>query len=141
MDEECVFCKIIKGKLPSAKVYEDAQVVAFLDIAPVNKGHTLVVPKDHYENIFEVPEEVLAKIIKVTKLLSKAVQQAVEADGITLHQANGSAAGQVIMHFHIHIMPRYENDNAGLTWNHKSYKENEAAEYAEKIKNALKSQH
>ena len=137
MGDDCVFCKIVKGELPAAKVYEDSQIVAFLDIAPVNKGHTLVVPKEHYENIYDLPEELLKRIASLSKKLSTAIKEATSADGITIHQSNGKAAGQVIMHFHIHIMPRYENDSVGLTWKHKKYGEGEATEYASKIRTAL----
>ena len=105
MSEDCVFCKIIAKKAPACIVYEDNSVVAFLSNRPVNEGHTLVVPKKHYENIYELPEDEIAYLFKIVKRLTVAVKDAVNAEGIRIVQNNGWAAGQVIFHFHVHIIP------------------------------------
>jgi histidine triad (HIT) family protein len=105
MAEHCVFCQIIRKESPANFVYEDDRVVAFLTDRPVNEGHTLVVPKKHYENIYEVPEEELAYLSKIVKRVAVAVRDTMAADGIRVVQNNGSAAGQVIFHYHIHIIP------------------------------------
>lgn len=134
--DECLFCKIIKGEVPSTKVYEDDTVFAFLDIAPVNPGHTLVIPKEHSPNLYEIDDDTLCKITAVTKKLSIAIKKALDADGINLEMNNDSVAGQVIFHAHIHIVPRFEGD--GLKhWPGKNYEGGHQEEVAEKIKNAL----
>ena len=105
MSEDCVFCQIIRKEASACIVYEDAQVVAFLSNRPVNEGHTLVVPKKHYANIFEIPEEEAAYLFRIVKRIAHAVRDAMGAEGIRLVQNNGWAAGQVIFHFHVHVIP------------------------------------
>jgi histidine triad (HIT) family protein len=114
MPESCVFCRIAQKEAPASVVYEDEKVVAFLSIQPINVGHTLVVPKKHYENIYEIPEEEVAYLYKIVKNLSHAVQKAVDAEGIRIVQNNGETAGQVIFHLHVHIIPM----NKGSQWVH-----------------------
>jgi histidine triad (HIT) family protein len=94
--------------MPASFVYEDEKVVAFLDIKPLNEGHTLVIPKAHYESIFEIPADLVAYLHGVTKKIAFAVKKATGADGISISQQNGKAAGQEILHFHVHVIPRYE---------------------------------
>jgi histidine triad (HIT) family protein len=130
---DCIFCKIAKGEIPSEKIYEDADVLAFLDIGPVNKGHALVIPKRHYETIMDMPDEALAKVAAVVKKVAAAVKKAVSADGISIGQSNHKSAGQAIPHVHFHVMPRYAND--GLRhWPQGTYAENEMKLYGEKIR-------
>jgi histidine triad (HIT) family protein len=105
MSENCVFCQIIQKKSPACLVYEDEQVVAFLSSHPVNEGHTLVVPKKHYENIYEIPEEEVGYLFKIAKRVAHAVREAIVAKGIRIVQNNGRAAGQVIFHLHVHVIP------------------------------------
>lgn len=112
--EDCLFCKIIKGEIPSFKIYEDDNIFSFLDIKPVTKGHALVIPKKHSENIFEIDEDSLEKVILAGKHVSEMLKKSLNPDGIRLSQSNGKAAGQEIMHFHLHIIPRYENDEIAL---------------------------
>ena len=102
---ECIFCQIIRKEAPASIVYEDEQVVAFLSNRPVNEGHTLVVPKKHYENIYDIPEEEAAYLFKIVKRVAHAVKDATGAEGIRIVQNNGEAAGQVIFHLHVHIIP------------------------------------
>ncbi len=105
MSENCVFCQIIRRESPASFVYEDDLAVVFLSNRPVNEGHALVIPKKHYENIYEVPDEEIAHLFKVAKHISVAVRDAMKAEGIRVVQNNGWAAGQVIFHFHIHVIP------------------------------------
>ncbi len=107
---ECVFCQIIKKQLPASVVYEDDQVIAFLSNRPVNEGHTLVLPKKHYENIYEISEDGVAYLIRVVKRVAHAVKDATGAEGIRVVQNNGWAAGQVIFHLHVHIIPMKPNE-------------------------------
>jgi histidine triad (HIT) family protein len=109
MSESCTFCKIARKEAPSSTVYEDEDVIAFMSIQPINVGHTLVVPKKHYENIYEIPEEEVAYLYKVVKKLAHAVKQAADTEGIRIVQNNGEAAGQVILHMHVHIIPMNKN--------------------------------
>ena len=108
--EDCLFCKIIKGDIPATKVYEDEHCLAFLDINPINKGHTLVIPKEHCKDIYDVPEETLTAVSLVTKKVAIAVKKATGCNGINIGMNNEPAAGQVIFHMHFHVMPRFEND-------------------------------
>jgi histidine triad (HIT) family protein len=110
MAQECIFCQIIRKQSSANIVYEDKQVVAFLSNRPVNEGHTLVVPKKHFENIFEIPEEEAAYLFKVTKRVAEAIRHALSAEGIRVVQNNGRAAGQVIFHLHVHVIPMEPND-------------------------------
>ena len=110
MNTDCLFCKIIKGEIPSAKVYEDKHSYAFLDIKPINPGHTLLVPKKHFANLYEMPDEILANLAPIIKKLGVAIKKAVSADGINIGMNNDPAAGQLVFHAHIHIMPRFKND-------------------------------
>jgi histidine triad (HIT) family protein len=105
MSEPCAFCDIAQKKAPASIVYEDEKVIAFMSIRPINIGHTLVVPKKHYENIYAIPEDEVAHLYRVVKKIAHAVQKAVNAEGIRIVQNNGEAAGQVVFHIHVHIIP------------------------------------
>ncbi len=133
---DCIFCKIIKGEIPSAKVYEDDKVMAFLDIQPVNEGHTLVVPKRHHEDLFDLPEEFLSSGLGAIKKIATAVKKAVDADGINIGMNNGRAAGQAVFHAHFHVIPRFKNDRL-KEWKRKSYQEGEIEAAARRIKDIL----
>ena len=134
---ECIFCKIVEGGLPSYKVYEDSAVLAFLDIFPIHHGHVLVVSKKHTVDIFDTPEEDLKNIIAAAKKIAPAVMKAMKADGINIGMNNKPASGQVVMHAHVHVIPRYKDD--GLkTWPQKPYNNDAEKEHsAAAIKNAL----
>ncbi len=131
--QDCIFCKIAKGEIPCDKIYENDKVLAFLDIAPVNKGHTLVIPKEHHKDLLEMPEHLLAEVAKAAKLIGKAIKESLNADGINIGQNNGKVAGQVVMHFHLHIIPRFDNDGLKM-WPQKKYAEGESKGIAEKIR-------
>ena len=108
MSENCIFCKIARKEAAASILYEDADVMAFMDIRPVSEGHTLIIPKQHYVDIFDTPEDLLAATHKVTKKIATAVKKATKADGISVVQQNGKAAGQDIFHIHVHVIPRFE---------------------------------
>lgn len=130
---DCIFCQIVKGDIPSNRVYEDKEFLAFLDINPVNKGHVLIVPKRHYENSLETPEELLGGIVALAKKIGLALKKAVGAQGVNFGVNNGAAAGQVIFHTHWHVIPRFESDKLSL-WPAKEYEsDEERAEVAAKI--------
>ncbi len=133
---DCIFCKIVRSELPATKVYEDAEVLGFLDIKPVNPGHTLVIPKKHFESIHDTPDELVAKMIIVAKKIAGAIQKNLGAQGVNIGMNNGRAAGQLVLHAHIHVMPRYGTDSFKL-WLGKEYKSGERETVAEKIKSAL----
>ncbi|MBQ8281825.1 MAG: HIT family protein [Lachnospiraceae bacterium] len=136
-DCNCIFCKIIEGSIPSSVVYEDNDFRAILDIAPSHKGHTIVLPKYHAANIFELPEDVAAKALPVVKKVAAAIEDETGCDGVNILQNNGVAAGQTVFHLHIHIIPRFEGDGILPVWPQGSYEKGEAAILAEKIKNRI----
>jgi len=107
LDESCIFCKIVLKQAPSSILYEDEKVIAFLDIRPLNLGHSLVIPKDHFVDIFDIPEKELDAVHEAAKTFSSAIKNATNADGISIIQQNGKAAGQDIFHFHVHVVPRF----------------------------------
>jgi len=130
--DNCIFCKIIKGEIPSTKIYEDDESLAFLDIAPVNIGHTLVIPKQHFENILETPEDTIAHMMKIVKKISHGLE-ALKPDGININMNNKPAAGQMVFHSHIHVIPRYDGDGFGMWHGKRNYNEGEREEIAKKI--------
>ena len=112
-DDSCIFCRIVQKLSPGNIVYEDETVMAFLDINPLNEGHTLVIPKEHHKDIFEIPAELLAYLHGISKRIAIAVKETTKADGISIFQQNGKAADQEIPHLHIHVVPRYESQRMG----------------------------
>ncbi len=135
--DDCLFCKIIKGEIPSAKIYEDDDVFVFLDIAPVNPGHALVVPKKHSIDLLDMEDETVKKVFVAVKKVSKAVLEGVDAEGINVAMNVKPAAGQLVMHSHVHIMPRFDNDGLKL-WKGKKYKEEEQMnKIQERVKSKL----
>jgi len=131
---ECVFCKIVAGEMPSHKIYEDDKVVAFLDINPVNPGHTLIAPKVHYDNVLDTPDDILQHMIVVIKKITPAILKGVGSESCNIEINNGAIAGQIIMHNHWHIMPRFKDDGHRLLFEGEPYKEGEAEKIAGKIK-------
>ena len=109
MVQNCVFCNIVLKEIPASYVFENEKILAFMDIRPVTEGHTLVIPKTHYENIFELTDDIIEPIFKAVKKVAYAVKEGVNAEGITIFQQNGKAAGQDVFHFHVHVIPRYKD--------------------------------
>lgn len=136
--ENCIFCKIIKGEIDCAKVYEDSDVLAFLDVFPLTKGHSLVIPKTHFENIFDVSEDALQKVIVVAKQISGKIKTNLQADGIRLSQSNDKAAGQEIMHFHLHIIPRYKDDGISMNETGRTHPQKADLEELKKLAERIK---
>ena len=137
--EDCIFCKIVKGEIPSFKVYEDDQVFAFEDINPVSLGHTLIIPKKHTENLWEIPPEDLSAIHMASQKVARAIKQAIDVDGIACLQLNGRGANQVVMHYHLHLIPRSQHgpELPMTTWELKQGDMDEIKKAAEKIAAAL----
>ena len=115
-DDKCIFCKIANGEIPSATLYEDEDFRVILDLGPATKGHALILPKNHFANLFEIPEDMDAKAFILAKKIAKKMKDVFGCDGVNIVQNNGVAAGQTVFHFHIHLIPRYEGDQAGVTW-------------------------
>ncbi len=124
--ENCIFCKIAKGEIDSAKVFENEDIFAFLDVNPLTKGHCLVIPKKHFENIFDIDKNILKEIIATAKDISEKMQKSLAASGVNLANASGESAEQGVFHFHLHIIPRYENDGLEMNkwWQSKAKKTN-----------------
>ncbi|MDB5081168.1 MAG: protein hit [Chloroflexi bacterium] len=134
---DCLFCRIIQGTLPSAKVYEDDKVVAFMNLQQKNPGHTLIVPKDHYRNIYDIEEDAAAEIARVAVRLAKAIKTAFEPDGMNTLQNSEPAAMQSIFHYHLHLIPRYYGDDLFAIFSSPGASPDELNANAEKIKAAL----
>jgi histidine triad (HIT) family protein len=133
----CIFCKIASKEIPAEIVYEDSDTMAFLDLHPNHPGHTLVIPKDHFENIYTLPQETLCRMIMTAQKLAIAIKAAVQADGINISINNEPAAGQVVFHSHIHVIPRHMNDNFPL-FPQGAYVADEMQKTAEKVRNEIK---
>jgi len=134
---DCIFCAIVAGEIPASKVYEDEHVFAFMDIAPANPGHTLVIPKQHYRNIFEMPPEIGSKIMQAAIPIANAIRTALNSDGLNLFQSNEAAAFQTVFHFHLHLIPRWKGDPLQLPWRPREGDIEEINNIASEIREAL----
>jgi histidine triad (HIT) family protein len=136
--KDCIFCRIIAGEIPCTKVFEDDVTLSFMDISPLNKGHILIVPKEHYNTIVEADPELYGHLCGVVCRISKAVQAALNPDGINILQLNGKAANQVVPHLHIHIVPRWHGDGLTISaWEPVPGKMDEITRNAEMVKSKL----
>lgn len=115
-DENCIFCKIANGEIPSKTIYEDNDFRVILDLGPATKGHALILPKEHSANLFELPEETACKAMKLAKKLGEQMVTNLKADGLNIVQNNGETAGQTVKHFHLHLIPRYKDDGQNILW-------------------------
>ena len=113
---DCIFCKIINGEIPSFKVYEDEHTLAFMDINPANDGHCLVIPKEHARDLFAISAQAVAAVAQSARRVARAVHATLQPDGVNLVQCNGSAAGQSVYHFHMHVLPRRNDDELQMNW-------------------------
>jgi histidine triad (HIT) family protein len=136
-DPDCIFCKIVHGEVPSAVVLESEHAVAFLDVNPVNKGHVLIVPRDHYGQLADVPDDVAAHAGALLPRLARAVHAATGSDGTNFVVNRGRAAGQTVDHCHWHIIPRFFNDPVNWPWPHAEYVGDELAQTAFRITREL----
>lgn len=124
----CIFCKIAAGEIPAATLYEDEDFRVILDLGPASKGHALILPKVHQANLYEMPEELLSKAFILAKRMAERMTDRLKCDGVNILQNNGTAAGQTVFHFHIHLIPRYEGDEVGITWTPGTLSEDEKDE-------------
>ena len=134
---DCVFCKIVEGQIPSTTIFEDNDFKVILDISPANLGHSLVICKHHYENLIEMPEDLVGKGFIVAKKVAKAIKEATNCDGINILQINGVVSDQTVFHFHIHIIPRLEKDSVKIDFGDFKTESEKIIEIGEKIKNNL----
>ena len=134
MKDDCIFCKLANGVFETNTVYEDDQFRVILDAAPATKGHALILPKEHYANIYEIDENVAADAMKLAKKLITKFTNVLGCDGYNIVQNNGEDAGQTVFHFHMHLIPRYKDDNAGITWTPTEPDADEQVALCEKMK-------
>lgn len=130
---DCIFCKIVSGDIPSHKILENDHILAFLDIAPVSKGHSLVIPKKHFSNLEDIPDEELCELIKAVKKVGASIKNNLKVPGYNVSENNDPVAGQIISHIHFHLIPRIENDGLEL-WSQGKYNEGEAESISKKLK-------
>lgn len=133
-DCNCIFCKIANGEIPSTTLYEDEDFRVILDLGPATRGHALLLPKEHYKNLFELDDETASKILGIAKKVGAKMVKALHADGFNLVQNNGEPAGQTVFHFHMHLIPRYENDGAGIGWKQGALTDDAKEELVELLK-------
>lgn len=137
-DDNCIFCKLAAGQIPSTTLYEDEDFRVIMDIAPAVKGHTIVLPKQHMNDLLSIEEDTAKKALFVVSKVANAIKDALDCDGINILQNNGEAAGQSVFHLHFHILPRYKDDHFTIPWKTLSYAEGEAEAIAEKIRAKLR---
>ena len=131
---DCIFCKIANGEIPSATLYEDEDFRVILDLGPASKGHALILPKAHAANIYEISDDMAAKAMILAKKMATKMTEALKCDGFNIVQNNGESAGQTVFHFHMHLIPRYEGDQVGITWKPGTLTDEVKNEILEKLK-------
>lgn len=131
--DDCIFCKIANGDIPTNALYEDDIVKVIFDLGPASKGHVLILPKNHFDNVYGLDDETAAHIFQVAVKVANAMKSALKPDGINIVQNNGEAAGQTVFHFHMHIIPRYKDDTVNVTWVPGKISEEEIAQLKEAI--------
>jgi len=131
--DDCIFCKIANGEIPSKTIYEDDDFRVILDLGPATRGHALILPKDHFANLYELSDETAGKVMQLAKKMAVQMTEKLGCDGFNLVQNNGLTAGQTVFHFHLHLIPRYENDGQEIGWKPGSPTQEEL----EEIKNAI----
>ena len=136
-DETCIFCKIAAGDIPAATLFEDEDFRVILDLGPASKGHALILPKAHYANLYEMPDELAGKAMILAKKMVTVMTKALDCDGFNVVQNNGESAGQTVFHFHMHLIPRYEGDQVGLTWTPGTLEADVKEEILQKVKSAF----
>lgn len=137
MKDDCIFCKIANGIIPSHTLYEDDDFRVIFDLGPATKGHALILPKNHFDNIFELENETASKVFVLAKKMATAMSAAFECDGFNVLQNNGEVAGQSVFHFHIHLIPRYKNDKAIRFWTPGETTDEKLAELEKQVKENL----
>ena len=137
VDRECIFCKIAAGEIPAATVYEDEDFRVILDLGPATRGHALILPKEHFKDLCELDESIAAKVLPLAGRIGKAMKKALGCSGFNVVQNNGASAGQTVFHFHVHVIPRYEDGPAIVTWEPGKADSQELAEISSSIRNEM----
>ena len=133
-DSNCIFCKLASGEIPSATIYEDADFRVILDLSPASKGHALIIPKEHYRNLYDLDENLAAKVMVLAKQMIRKMTDILECDGYNIVQNNEESAGQTVFHFHMHLIPRYQNDGVGIGWKMGELTDSDKEEILNKLK-------
>lgn len=132
-DDNCIFCKIADGEIPSATLYEDEMVRVILDISPASKGHALILPKEHYTNLYEISDEMAMHVIKTAKKMAVKMKEELNLEGLNVLQNNGEIAGQTVFHYHMHLVPRYKEDKVNMKWVNGELTESDKEELVKKL--------
>lgn len=132
-DSNCIFCKIANGEIPSTTLYEDDFVRVILDISPASKGHALILPKEHYANIYEISEDCAKHVIVTAKKMAEKMKNELDLEGLNVLQNNGEIAGQTVFHYHMHLIPRYKEDGVNVSWQHGEVTEEYKEELLKKL--------
>lgn len=135
--EDCVFCKIVSGDIPSNTIYENSEFKVIMDASPAAKGHVLVLPKEHYKDIYDIDAETAGKLFQLAAVVARALKEVLNCDGLNILQNNGVIAGQTVFHFHMHLIPRYEDDDVTVKWEGHSMDAEEMDQLRRDIRKAL----
>ena len=136
-DKDCIFCKIANGEIPSATIYENSDFRVILDVAPANRGHALIIPKEHFQDIFDIDAVTAGKLFSLATEVARAMKSVLHCDGLNIVQNNGLIAGQTVFHFHLHLIPRYEGDGIKLTWEQHESDSTDLQELAREIRKKI----
>lgn len=136
-DKDCIFCKIANGEIPSATIYENSDFRVILDVAPANRGHALIIPKEHFKDIFDIDAVTAGKLFSLATEVARAMKSVLHCDGLNIVQNNGLIAGQTVFHFHLHLIPRYEGDGIKLTWEQHESDSADLQELAKEIRKKI----
>ena len=135
--QDCIFCRIISGEIPSTTIYENSKFKVIMDIAPANTGHVLILPKEHYDNIYDIDTATAGELFELAVMTARALKSVLDCDGMNILQNNGTVAGQTVFHFHMHIIPRYEGDTVNIGWKELSYEDGEMEQLREAIRKEM----
>ena len=135
--QDCIFCRIMSGEIPSTTIYENSKFKVIMDIAPANKGHVLILPKEHYDNIYDIDTATAGELFELAVMTARALKSVLDCDGMNILQNNGTVAGQTVFHFHMHIIPRYEGDTVNIGWKELSYEDGEMEQLREAIRKEM----
>ena len=135
--DNCIFCKIANGEIPSACIYENKEFRVILDVGPATRGHVLILTKEHYDNIFEIDAETAGRLFSLASVVARAMKKTLNCDGMNILQNNGTIAGQTVFHFHLHLIPRYEGDQVKVTWPQGEISDDEKTELVNMIKKEI----
>ena len=135
--QDCIFCRIISGEIPSTTIYENSKFKVIMDIAPANKGPVLILPKEHYDNIYDIDTATAGELFELAVMTARALKSVLDCDGMNILQNNGTVAGQTVFHFHMHIIPRYEGDTVNIGWKELSYEDGEMEQLREAIRKEM----